>query len=106
MRVAQPSIRSGSSDRAAKFISPWHAVRIQHDLGFEALAEAVDAVAELVEWHLGADQVRDVEATAEQVEHLLPGAEHLAADDRVQRQALEDEVLGELLDRDVVALRQ
>ena len=44
-------------------------------------------------------EVLDVEARAEEVEHLDPGLEDAAADDGVERQALEDEVVGVVADR-------
>src|SRR5687767_951157 len=98
LRISSSSVRKRARSCSNMAPPSAHAGGIQHDLLLLALAEALDAGAELLERHLGGDEVADVHALLQQVEHLLPRAEHLAADHRVHRQALEDEVLAELLD--------
>src|ERR1700720_349931 len=70
-------------------------VRIEHYLHGAPIVQKLHGLVEVGEaLELVRDEVRDVQAGAEEVEHLDPRVEDPAPDDRVERQALEDQIVG------------
>src|SRR5690606_14571268 len=82
--------------RAARPSAP-----VEDDLARPARAHDVERLLELLHREAVGDHGRHVEARLEQGDHLVPGLEHLAAVDALDRQALEDHVVP--VDRDLAA---
>src|SRR5512144_3187273 len=91
---------SGGASTTRRLLFP---VRPEHDLHRPPVVEQLHRLVELLQaLELVGDEVLDVEAGAEEVEHLDPGVEDAAADDGVHRQALEHEVVGVVPERDAL----
>src|SRR5688572_3131232 len=75
-------------------------VRIENHLQCVVCVERLHPLDERVQpLVLARDQRAKVEAVRQQLQHPIPGREDPPADDRLQRESLEDQVGGETLDR-------